>query len=170
MLADRSLGVPHVSRFSRRGYSHCRHPRDLSLDWGKAPTSGDDDDEDAVLVLVNGRGGEIQRLVVQAVCCALLEKREKCGTPFWVGSGRFKKPTMVGTPQMCATRPRLAIPFFAGITGSRKARRGAQPGRARHKIWASIVGAVTPAISLRAVCSRLPQSRPRPLAQQRKVD
>jgi len=28
-----------------------------------------------------GRGWEAQRLVVQAVCCALLENREKCGTP-----------------------------------------------------------------------------------------
>ena len=131
MLADRSLGVPHVSRFSRRGYSHCRHPRDLSLDWGKAPTSGDDDDEDAVLVSVNGRGGEIQRLVVQAVCCALLESARSAAPHFGLVPGDSRNQRWLGR-RRCAppgAHHWLVTNKFAAYRGDRPLLERREKGR-----------------------------------------
>jgi len=41
--------------------------------------------------------------VVQAVCCALLENHEKCGTPFIFAANGSR--LRVYSPEKCATRP-----------------------------------------------------------------
>jgi hypothetical protein len=48
-------------------------------------------------------GSENQELVVQAVCCALLENHEKCGTPFIFAANGSR--LRVYSPEKCATRP-----------------------------------------------------------------
>jgi hypothetical protein len=47
-------------------------------------------------------GSENQELVVQAVCCALLENHEKCGTPFIFAANGSR--LRVYSPEKCATR------------------------------------------------------------------
>jgi hypothetical protein len=52
-------------------------------------------------------GSENQELVVQAVCCALLENHEKCGTPFIFAANGSR--LRVYSPEKCATRQRSGI-------------------------------------------------------------
>ncbi len=56
-------------------------------------------------------GSENQELVVQAVCCALLENHEKCGTPFIFAANGSR--LRVYSPEKCATRQLLTLPGMA---------------------------------------------------------
>jgi hypothetical protein len=59
-------------------------------------------------------GSENQELVVQAVCCALLENHEKCGTPFIFAANGSR--LRVYSPEKCATRQRrVAEPTEFGL-------------------------------------------------------
>jgi len=52
--------------------------------------------------------------VVQAVCCALLENHEKCGTPFIFAANGSR--LRVYSPEKCATRQRrVAEPTEFGL-------------------------------------------------------